>query len=299
MMKDQASKSSNEPAEKSKPGHCGDQHHDHQHLFADAVHGFLSCPGDTLVIRANTGIKGDMMVAGLMKLANLDQEDLNLFITKLGLGHLAGLLVLEPRTVNGVAGSGLKMNFALEAKKFGLADFHAFFEKSDISYSAKEFAMQAFRIIFENMSLTTNISVNELYYPETKAVEDVIYLGLTAIVFDKMPLAQIWCSPLPLCDSTQAGRGDNDLSPDILALLEGLPVYGLASEGETVSVAGLALLKAMKARFGPWPPVVIERQALIFGDYVFPNVPNGTVFILGQGMDPIYTDPIGSLTKVR
>ena len=298
-MKNHVDTSSDNSAEKPRAGHCGDQHHDHQHLFADAVHGFLSCPGDTLVIRANTGIKGDMMVAGLMMLSNLDQEDLNLFMTKLGLGHLAGLLVLEAKTVNGVAGYHLKMNFAPEAKKFGLADFHSFFEKSDIAYSAKEFAMQAFRIIFENMSLMTNVAVNEIYYPETKALEDLIYLGLSAIVFDKMPLAQIWCSPLPLCDSTQPGGGDSALSPDILSLLEGLPVYGLTSEGETLSVAGLALLKAMKARFGPWPPVVIERQALIFGNYVFPNVSNGTVFILGQGMDPIHADPVGSLTRVR
>ena len=70
-------------------------------------------------------------------------------------------------------------------------------------------------------------------------------------------------------------------APAVLKLLRGAPVHGIASRGETVTPTGLALLKAFDAEFGPWPSMVLENEALVYGTKVFPDVPNGAIFAYG------------------
>ena len=56
----------------------------------------------------------------------------------------------------------------------------------------------------------------------------------------------------------------------------------LAGSGETVTPTALAFLKAAGAEFGPWPEMIIERQALAYGTKVFTDVPNGAIFAWGH-----------------
>jgi uncharacterized protein (DUF111 family) len=64
-------------------------------------------------------------------------------------------------------------------------------------------------------------------------------------------------------------------------LLKDVPVYGIESSGETVTPTALALLKAMGAKFGKWPSVVIKKSVRVFGGRILPGVPNGAIFATG------------------
>jgi pyridinium-3,5-bisthiocarboxylic acid mononucleotide nickel chelatase len=91
------------------------------------------------------------------------------------------------------------------------------------------------------------------------------------------------CGPLPLCDGTV--RCDHGLlpapAPAVLDLLQGVPVRGIQSEGETVTPTAIALLKGLGAQFGAWPEMTIARTALVYGGRVLPGVPNGALFATG------------------
>lgn len=64
-------------------------------------------------------------------------------------------------------------------------------------------------------------------------------------------------------------------------MLTGIPIYGIAPEGETVTPTAASLLKALGAEFGPWPAMVMERQERVYGGRVLPGIPNGALFALG------------------
>lgn len=70
-------------------------------------------------------------------------------------------------------------------------------------------------------------------------------------------------------------------APAVLELLDGVPVRPFAGQGETVTPTAMALLKAMKAEFGPWPAMRVERRALVYGTRVFEGAPNGALFACG------------------
>jgi uncharacterized protein (DUF111 family) len=63
--------------------------------------------------------------------------------------------------------------------------------------------------------------------------------------------------------------------------LQGVPVRGIPSEGETVTPTAIALLKGLGAQFGAWPEMTIELTALVYGGRVLPGVANGALFALG------------------
>jgi uncharacterized protein (DUF111 family) len=63
--------------------------------------------------------------------------------------------------------------------------------------------------------------------------------------------------------------------------LQGVPVRGIPSEGETVTPTAIALLKGLGAQFGAWPEMTIELTALVYGGRILPGVANGALFALG------------------
>ena len=60
--------------------------------------------------------------------------------------------------------------------------------------------------------------------------------------------------------------------------------------GETITPTGLALLKAMGARFERWPAAIIEDVVRVYGGRVVPNVPNGAIFVLGTARNRVPED---------
>lgn len=71
----------------------------------------------------------------------------------------------------------------------------------------------------------------------------------------------------------------------MLELLEGIPVRPFSGEGETVTPTAIALLRSLGATFGPWPAMLVEKQALVYGSRVFANAPNGTIFACGMELE--------------
>ena len=100
------------------------------------------------------------------------------------------------------------------------------------------------------------------------------HLGVKELYASEVPLGQGLIS-------TAHGRLPAP-APATLKLLEGLPVKGVAVEGETVTPTGAVLLKTLVKDFGPPPPMRLKKVGLGAGHRSFPSLPNLVRLWLGD-----------------
>ena len=272
-------------------GHAYGQPHEHGHDH-EHPHGYAHRPdasaaaGLCLTVRAGSGLSGDMMLAGLALMAGASQEDLDALVAELGLDALAGSVSLERRSVNQVAGWGCRVSLPHEHAHRTMRDITAVVEKSAMAPRAAGMALQAFFLLAEAEGVVHGLSPQEVTFHEVGALDSILDICLACSLFTRLEPARFVCSPLPLADGgVQCAHGWLPTpAPAVLELLRGVPVCGFAGKGETVTPTAIALLKAMGAEFGPWPSMRIERRALVYGDRVFADAPNGAVWALGPAL---------------
>ena len=261
--------------------HHHDHHHDHEHHHHHHTH--QPAEGQVLVIRPHSGLSGDILVAGLLSLTG--GNVLDKMLTDLGLGRLQGLVALENRQVSQIGGVGLKADLPDEHEHRNLTDIEDFFQQTSISETARNLALKTFRLLAEAEGAVHGQAPEEVHFHEVGALDSIMDIGLVAVLLDRLAPVRIVCGPLPVCDGVihcQHGLISSP-APAVMRLMEGVPVVGLASRGETVTPTALALLKGAGAEFGPWPDIIIERQTLAYGTRILEGVPNGAVFALGRG----------------
>lgn len=240
-----------------------------------------------LVVRAPSGLSGDMLLTGLARLAGIDQEGLDRLCATLGLPELRGAAVLEVRNVQGIAGWGVRVSLPESNKHRRLADIEAIVAGGGLTERARDLALRTFGLLAETEARVHGINPGEVHFHEIGALDSILDICLVCALFDHISPDRLVCGPLPVCDGTV--RCAHGLlaapAPATLALLEGVPVYGVPSTGETLTPTAVALLKTLGAVFGPWPAMVIERQERAYGSRVLPGVPNGAIFVLGPEHD--------------
>ena len=236
-----------------------------------------------LTLRASSGVSGDMMVCGLARLSGLDGSKIGDLINKIGLPELEGVFKIEKTAVGGIAGFRAKVKLAPSHDHRAYRDNKVIIRKSRLPAGAKIIGARAFLLLARAEGAVHGLRPSEVVFHEIGALDSILDICLAAALFDALGPAKFICSPLPLCDGTiRSAHGILSApSPAALILLEDVPVYGIKSEGETVTPTAAALLKAMGARFGPWPRMTMLRTARVYGGRLLPNVPNGAVFAVG------------------
>ena len=237
-----------------------------------------------LVVRAPSGLSGDMLLTGLARLAQVDQPGLDDLCEALGLPELRQAARIETRSVQSISGWGLALNLPHSHDHRHLCDIEAIIERSALTIRAKELSRRAFGLLAEAEAHVHGISPAQVHFHEVGALDSILDVCLVCALFDRLSPGRFVCSPLPVCDGlVRCAHGLLPApAPASLKLLEGIPVYGVASSGETLTPTALSLLKALDAEFGPWPSMIIERQERVYGSRVLPNVPNGAIFVWGM-----------------
>jgi uncharacterized protein (DUF111 family) len=259
-------------------GHGHDHENDHDHDHAPCQNRRV------LVLRPHSGVSGDIMVTGLAQVSGLGQKDLDGLLADLGLGALRGRVFLEPRALGGITGFGLRVELEPEREHRTLNDIKDFLNKANLTDRARALALSTFAILAQAEGRVHGLPPDQVHFHEVGAIDSLLDIGLAAAIFDRLNPDLFVCGPLPICDGTiECAHGLlPSPAPAVSILLEGVMVRGINSVGETVTPTGLALLKSFGAKFGPWPLLTVERQALVFGTRVLPNVANGALFALGQ-----------------
>lgn len=242
------------------------------------------------MIRPSSGLSGDMMLAGLARMADVGSEELRAITGSLGLP--GDCVSLERRAVNEVFGWGCRVSLPDSATHRTWADIRKIIAASGLRPEAKRFAQDTFALLAEVEGRVHNIPAETVHFHEVGALDSILDIAVCAELFARISPVRMVCGPLPLCDGTV--RCDHGLlpapAPAVLELLQGVPVRGIPSEGETVTPTAIALLKGLGARFGAWPEITILRTAIVYGGRILPNVANGALFALGRlpGKDAVH-----------
>lgn len=245
-----------------------------------------------LILRTPSGISGDMLVTGLVKLAGLSEEKLAVLVEQIGVPALRDTVSIEAHSVNNISGWKTTISLPPEHSHRTFTDIQQLIASSALTPRAKEISEYAFLELARAEGAIHGVSPNDVTFHEVGALDSILDICLSAAVFDVLAPEQFICSPLPVCDGTiSCAHGLLAApAPAVLHMLKGIPVYGIDSSGETVTPTALALLKAMDAQFDGWPAVTVEDVVRVYGGRVVPNVPNGAIFVSGRGLSVMADD---------
>jgi len=230
-----------------------------------------------------SGISGDMLLTGLAVLSNLNQNDLLESLESIGLPDLKACLQIQNVSVNQISGWRSYVSLPEEAVHRTFSNIKHLIEKSKMTAKAKSFAQSAFLLLAEAEGTIHGVSPEDVRFHEIGALDSILDICLSSLLFDRLSPDLFVCSPIPVCDGTvQCHHGRLATpTPAVLQILSGIPVYGVDSSGETATPTGVALLKAFGATFGTWPAMRVDRVIRAYGSKILPNIPNGAIFALG------------------
>jgi len=183
--------------------------------------------------------------------------------------------------------AGLKLRVELTGRRprhRNLEDITRLIRRSRLSPEVKEKSIAVFAALARAEAKVHRVPVPEVHFHEVGAVDAIVDVVGTVAGLQALGVDRVLCSPLPL------GRGEviclHGLlplpAPATLALLRGVPVYGSAAEGETVTPTGAALVRTLAQDFGPLPAMTLEKTGVGLGDRRLPGRPNLLRLIVGE-----------------
>lgn len=255
----------------------------HAHCNAGCSH--QDC-GSVLTIRALSGISGDMLLCGLMRMNDLDSGDLEPTLSGI-MPELAGCLGLERASVRHVGGWRLRVDLPCQHVHRTMDDMERIISESPLGERARSLALDCFSRVARAEAAVHDQDWREVRFHEVGALDSILDILLACDLFARLAPDRLVASPLPVADG-QICCAHGLLpspAPAVLEMLGNVPVRPFSGSGETVTPTGLALLLAFGASFGPWPAMLVRRQALVYGSRVFENAPNGAIFAYGESAE--------------
>ena len=237
-----------------------------------------------LTVRATSGLSGDIMLGGLAALAGLTDKELHSLLAELTIPGLEGCLILEPRIVHHIAGVGCRITLPHEHAHRTLQDILKIIENSAMPDTAKAYSCEAFTVLAEAEAAVHGTKMDDVTFHEVGALDSILDICLVCRIFDSIHPTKFVCSPLPLGDGiiSCAHGVIPSPAPAVLQMLEGVAIQGFSGTGETVTPTAMALLKVLKASFGPWPSMVVQKTVISYGTKIFENAMNGAIWALGR-----------------
>jgi len=237
-----------------------------------------------LVLRTPSGISGDMLVTGLARIATVSDDQLEALVASIGIPALCGTLKIHPHTVQEISGWKAEINLPHEHAHRTLSTIEALISESSLAPEAAALAQRSFRILAEAEARVHQVPPEKVHFHEVGALDSILDTCLAAALFQRIAPSRFVCSPLPVCDGVihcEHGLLASP-APAVLEMLGGVRVYGISSQGETVTPTALAFLKAAGASFGQWPHMTVQTTVRAYGSRILPGVPNGAIFALGK-----------------
>jgi uncharacterized protein (TIGR00299 family) protein len=232
-------------------------------------------------VDAASGASGDMILGAVVDLG-LPLEELR---AELGRLSLSGYRLEASR----VSRSGLRATkvdvVAEEAAPAHrhLRDILGLVDASTLAPDVKERAAALFRRLAEAEATVHGTSPEKVHFHEVGALDSIVDIVGGVIALRWLGAARIVSSPLNLGTGTvEMSHGTFPVPPPATAaLVKGVPVYG-AGEGELLTPTGALLLTAHVTRWGPLPPMRIEKTGHGAGTRETRGRPNVLRLLVGE-----------------
>lgn len=258
---------------------CGCGHHHHHHDE------HCSCGGEPiLTIRSYSGLSGDMILCGLLRMLELDQAEIDRTLESIH-GELKATLKLEKKEIRHISGWHCHIDLPHQHEHRTLKDILDIIRASGMSIEGKRRAEKTFTLLAQAEGEVHGVPFIDVHFHEVGALDSILDICLACELFARLAPETFVVSPLPIADGViHCAHGQiPSPAPAVQMLLKDVAVCPIDAKGETVTPTAIALLKANDAVFGPWPSMTIRKTALVYGDKVFDGIPNGAMFAYDSG----------------
>ena len=243
----------------------------------------------TLYIDCSMGCAGDMLTAALLEL-HPDKDD---FLRRMN-AALGGKAVLTaaPDSKCGIIGTHVTVliNGDEEGEKThhhhehtSITEIMAFIDSVPLDEAIRENARKVYSIIAEAESRVHGHPMENVHFHEVGSLDALAdVLSVCALMHELAP-ERILASEVNVGSGTvRCAHGILPVpAPATALLLEGIPIYGGSIRGELCTPTGAALLRRFVTRFGPLPPMRVEKTGYGMGTKDF-EAANCVRAMLGQ-----------------
>lgn len=253
---------------------------------------------NTLYLECNMGAAGDMLSAALYEL--LDETQKRRFLDTMN-RLIPGVTVAAEKAVTcGIAGTHMAVevrgqsehshDVALGAGEAALhehphdhehghhhhhsgpAEIRAILDSLDVAEDVRQNAAAVYDRIAAAEAKAHGVDVALIHFHEVGALDAVADVTAVCLAMSLLRPDEVVVSPVHVgCGQVRCAHGIMPVpAPATAHLLSGIPTYGGAIQGELCTPTGAALLAHFGRRFGPQPPMTVERVGVGVGAKEFP-----------------------------
>ena len=250
----------------------------------------------TIYLDCSMGAAGDMLMAALLEL--LPEKDT--FLQKMQSLGLPGLEIsAEPSVKCGITGTHMRVlihgeeeghphEHAVEAHAHSHADApeaaHAHIHVHphhhtdldelthrishlNVSEAVRSDILAVYQSIADAESRVHGVPVEQIHFHEVGSLDALADVTGVCLLMELLAPEQVLASPVHVgSGQVRCAHGILPVpAPATALLLEGIPIYGGSIRGELCTPTGAALLRRFVTRFGPLPPMRVEKTGYGMG----------------------------------
>ena len=165
-----------------------------------------------------------------------------------------------------------------------LKDIHALIDRSSLSAAGKDRAKALFVRLGEAEAAIHGTPLEEVHLHEVGALDSIIDIVGSVFALEQLGATEIVASPLNVGGGTiRVAHGLYPVpAPATLRLLEGVPIYAGAQQGELVTPTGALLVSAYARSFGGVPPMRLRKVGYGAGSHDHADTPNVLRVLVGD-----------------
>ena len=266
----------------------------------------------TIYLDCSMGAAGDMLMAALLEL--LPEKDT--FLQKMQSLGLPGLEIsAEPSVKCGITGTHMRV--LIHGEEEGRPHVHAaeepFHSHADapeaahahvhvhphhhtdlnelthrishlnVSEAVRSNILAVYQSIADAESRVHGVPVEQIHFHEVGSLDALADVTGVCLLMELLAPEQVLASPVHVgSGQVRCAHGILPVpAPATALLLEGIPIYGGSIRGELCTPTGAALLRRFVTRFGPLPPMRVEKTGYGMGTKDF-EAANCVRAMLGQ-----------------
>lgn len=220
-----------------------------------------------------SGISGDMILAALID-AGVDLDALNDAVGSLGLPGVR-LTVCEVKKM-GFRAAQVVVEHPHEHAHRHLHHITAMIERSSMSDRQKSLAVRIFTRLAEAEARVHGTTIEKVHFHEVGAADSIADIVGAAVGLDLLGIDRVWASPVAVGGGRiKIAHGEVSVpAPATAELLRGVPIAPSSVAAELATPTGAAVLTTVAERFGPLPPMIIDRTGFGAGQRDFEQQPN-------------------------
>jgi uncharacterized protein (TIGR00299 family) protein len=231
-----------------------------------------------------SGISGDMTLGALVDLG----APLEWLKTELSRLPLTGFsLSAKTVTRNGMTANLVTVEVENPGHPRDFKEIRSLLENGPLSATVRSRSLDIFTRLARAEAHIHGCSAEEVHFHEVGAVDAIVDIVGTALCLEKLEIERAAASRIPLGTGfTECRHGRLPVpAPATVEILKAVPVYGTGIAHELVTPTGAAIIASVAEKFGPLPPMHIEKTGYGAGQRDLVDRPNLLRVITGMPAD--------------